>query len=128
MPLTILVVDDSATTRAVIRRIISMCGLDSPKVLEAPDGNAGLEAARAAMPDLILADLQMPGLNGVEMVQRLMADPKTKMLPVVIVSAEPSQETIKQLRAAGARGHVVKPFTPEQLRNVITEVLGVHHG
>ncbi len=127
MPLTILVVDDSATTRAVIKRIISMCGLDSPKVLEAPDGNAGLETARAQMPDLILADLQMPGLNGVEMVQELMADPRTRPIPVVIVSAEPSQETIDKLQAAGARGHVSKPFTPERLRVVINDVLGVHH-
>jgi two-component system chemotaxis response regulator CheY len=125
MPLTILVVDDSATTRAVIRRIISMCGLDAPLVIEAPDGGAGLDAARKSNPDLILADLQMPVLNGVEMVKRLLADPATKSIPVVIVSAEPSRDTIAQLRDIGARGHVTKPFTPERLRTVITEILGV---
>lgn len=128
MPLTILVVDDSATTRAIIRRIISMCGLDSPTVLEAPDGNAGLKVAEQSRPDLILADLQMPGLNGVEMIGRLMENPSTRSIPVVIVSAEPSTETIQRLRTEGARGHVAKPFTPERLRAVITEVLGVAHG
>lgn len=131
MGLTILVVDDSSTTRAIIKRIISMCGFDSPTVLEAADGGAGLKAAVQSRPDLILADLQMPVLNGVDMIQKLMEDPLTRTIPVVIVSAEPGQETIQKLKAAGAKGHVSKPFTPERIKTVIGEalgVLGVNHG
>ncbi len=125
MSLTILIVDDSATTRAVIMRTIRMSGLDGAKLLEAANGREGLALARQQKPDLVLADLQMPEMNGVEMTKAILADPETRGIPVVVVSAEPSPATIEMLRNAGVRTHVSKPFTPEAIRKVIGEVLGV---
>lgn len=127
MGYTILVVDDSATTRAIIKRTIKLSGLESPVVHEAANGREGLARAMMYKPDLILADLQMPEMNGVEMTEKLLADPATRGIPVVIVSAEPSAETIAKLKAAGVKGHVAKPFTPEQIHKVITGALGVTH-
>jgi CheY-like chemotaxis protein len=125
MSVTILIVDDSATTRAVIKRTIQMCGLEDAVLLEAENGRQGLELARTRKPDLVLADLQMPEMNGVSMTKELLADEATRGIPVVIVTAEPSESTIGMLKQTGVRMHVSKPFTPEAIRKVIGEVLGV---
>ena len=125
MSVTILIVDDSATTRAVIKRTIQMSGLEGAVLLEAENGQQGLELARTRKPDLVLADLQMPEMNGVSMTKELLADDATRGIPVVIVTAEPSDSTIAMLKQAGVRMHVSKPFTPETIRKVIGEILGV---
>lgn len=124
MGFSILIVDDSAITRAVIKRTILMSGLPDPVIHEAEHGRAGLAAAAQFRPDLILADLQMPEMDGLEMTLKLLADPGTRSIPVVVVSAEPSTSTIARLREAGVRGHVAKPFTPETISRVIKETLG----
>jgi two-component system, chemotaxis family, chemotaxis protein CheY len=124
---TILIVDDSSTTRALIRRTVTLSGCADLRVLEAANGREGLESARRERPDLILADLQMPEMNGIEMIRELMADPRTSTIPIAVVSAEPNQATIDMLRTSGVRAHLTKPFTPERMRALITEIMESTH-
>jgi two-component system chemotaxis response regulator CheY len=125
MPYNILIVDDSATTRAMVKRIIGLCGLDAAGVLEACDGKEALEVLGARATDLVLADLHMPNMGGIEMTQRMMGDPRLRNVPVVIVSADPNANRIDQLKQQGVRGYLAKPFTPERFRDVLGQLLGV---
>lgn len=127
MSYNILIVDDSATTRAIIRRTIGMCGIDVATIHEACNGLEGLKVVTGNPVDLVLADLHMPEMDGVEMIRRMMADPKTARVPVVIVSAEPNLLKIAALKEQGAKGHLRKPFTPEGVRETITRILETRH-
>jgi two-component system chemotaxis response regulator CheY len=127
MAFTILIVDDSATTRAIIKRAVGATGLPVDRYLEAGNGKLGLAALAANRVDLVLADLHMPEMDGLEMTRQILADPKTASIPVVIISAEPNAERIAQLQSQGIRGYLRKPFTPEAVREVLNDVLGVAH-
>ncbi len=122
-----LIVDDSATTRAIIRRTIQMAQVPADKVLEASNGMDALRLLAGEPIDLVLADLHMPEMDGVEMTRRLLADPAICHIPVVILSAEPSAERLEQLKRDGVRGYLRKPFTPEGVRNLITQTLEACH-
>ena len=120
----ILIVDDSATTRAFIKRTIRMAGLEA-ETFEAGNGKIALDLIAANPVDLVLADLHMPEMDGAEMTRRLLADPKTAHIPVIVVSADPNTVRIDSLKAAGIKGYIRKPFTPESIRDVLNNVLGV---
>jgi two-component system chemotaxis response regulator CheY len=97
-------------------------------VYEAPSGTAALEVLRTRRVDVVLTDLHMPGMGGVELTRRMQADPAMRPIPVVVVSAEPSAARLQELRADGVRGVVRKPFTPEQVRDAVRGVLEVGNG
>lgn len=120
----ILIVDDSATTRAIIKRSIQMADLPVGSFHEAENGAAALDVVAASHVDLVLADLHMPQMDGVELTRRLLGNPTTKDIPVVIISAEPDQAKLDALKQQGVRGYIRKPFRPEGIRDVITELLG----
>lgn len=120
-----LIVDDSATTRAVIKRTIGMCGVDVEKIVEAPNGRDALAMLRVGHFDLVFLDLNMPEMGGIEVTEHVRNDPKLASVSVCIVSSESMESRVQQLRSAGARGYIKKPFTPEQIREVIQDVLGV---
>ncbi|QOV91039.1 response regulator [Humisphaera borealis] len=124
MSYTVLTVDDSPMTRAMIRKTLQMTGLPVTQLLEATNGNEGLEVAQAIRVDLLLADLNMPVMDGVEMIRRLSADPASKSVPVVVISADSDETRRAELRGMGVRGFVSKPFTPEKLREIFTSILG----
>jgi two-component system, chemotaxis family, chemotaxis protein CheY len=124
----ILIVDDSGTTRAVIKRTLTMAGLADGKIFEAADGQAALDLLAANPVDLVLADLNMPRMNGVEMIQRMDADPVLSCIPVVVVSAEPNAAALTSSRHNSLRGYIRKPFTPEEIKLVITRILEVACG
>jgi two-component system chemotaxis response regulator CheY len=123
MAYNILIVDDSATVRAVLSRIVRLCGLDLGVLHEAANGKEALEVLEEHWVDLVLADINMPVMNGLELVERMQADGLLETIPVVIVSTEGSQTRVKDLRARGVRGYVRKPFTPEHLRLVVERIL-----
>ncbi len=127
MPLKVLIVDDSSTIRAVIKRALAMSGVAAGEVVEASNGVEGLAALAKGPVDLIFADLHMPEMGGVEMTRRILSNPATARIPVIVVTAEPNQKTIDELRGAGVRAHIAKPFTPEAFRNAVTAVLGTVH-
>ena len=124
MPQTVLIVDDSATTRAMIKRIVTLCGIDAANVLQAADGKEGLDVLDSNDVDLVLADLHMPVMGGEEMVHEMRRDEALKTIPVVVVSADPNLERLQQRRQGYAIGVVRKPVTPEALSNALKSVRG----
>ena len=122
---TILIVDDSATTRAMIKRTIRMAEIPVAQLHEASNGKAALDLLATAPVDLILLDLNMPEMNGFELTRRLRADERTCRIPVIIVSASPDAEKFAGLERVD--GYLSKPFTPEAVREVIARALEVQH-
>jgi two-component system, chemotaxis family, chemotaxis protein CheY len=121
--LEMLVVDDSVVTRKMVRRAIGLCGLEVSAVHEASDGAAALEQLARHPVDLVLADVNMPVMNGIEMVERMAKDPRLAAIPVVIVATPLSDASIDRLLDSGARAYLAKPFRPEALRDVVLEVV-----
>ena|SRR5258705_14024219 len=121
---SVLIADHSSTTRAMIMRIITSCGIDPARVFQAADGKEALDVLDSNDVDLVLADLQMPGMGGMEFSQRLQVDPTLRHVPVVIVSADPNVGSAEELKQLGVRGCLAKPFTPESFRDVLGQVLG----
>lgn len=118
-----LIVDDSAVTRSMIRKIIGMTGLPVGAVFEAGHGAEALEVMGREWVDIVLADLNMPQMTGVELVERMSHDPVLATIPVVVVSSERREATVKRLQELGAREYIRKPFRPEDVRAAIESVL-----
>jgi two-component system, chemotaxis family, chemotaxis protein CheY len=120
MAATILTVDDSKSIRQMVTFTLQQAGY---QVIEAEDGQDALTKLTPAV-KLVLSDLNMPNMNGIELIKAIRANPSSKFLPVVMLTTE-SDGGIKQAgRAAGATGWIVKPFNPEQLLAVVKKVLG----
>jgi two-component system, chemotaxis family, chemotaxis protein CheY len=127
MAYCILLVDDSATTRGLIKRTIQLAGLPVGEFLEASHGKEALEVLRSHSVDLILADLHMPEMNGIELAHAVLADPALARVPFAVVSAEPSGAKILELRRAGVKGYIRKPCTPESLREMVLPLMETGH-
>lgn len=124
MALNILVVDDSETVRSIILKTLKLSGIELNDPLQAANGREALEVLRENWVDLVLTDINMPDMGGVELVERMKEDDVLKAIPVVVVSTEGSATRIEDLKAKGVKAYVRKPFTPEQIREVLDEVLG----
>jgi two-component system chemotaxis response regulator CheY len=119
MAKTILTVDDAST----MRKLISFA-LSGHRILEAPDGPAALALLATASVDLIISDIHMPEMNGIELTQRIRQMPRHKDTPILIVTTESDSGTKARARGAGATGWIVKPFEPSQLQAIVQRVLG----
>jgi two-component system chemotaxis response regulator CheY len=124
MAFNVLVVDDSAVMRQMVVRTLRMSGLPRASVLEAGNGEEGLFVLQDQWVDLLLLDINMPVMNGEEMLRRIRANPETENLPVIVVSTEGSEARLHSLTEMGA-AIVRKPFAPETLRDTILRVTGV---
>jgi two-component system chemotaxis response regulator CheY len=124
MSYTILVVDDSAIVRTMVKKAVSMAGLDVGQVHEAANGKEALAVLGRTWIDVVFADINMPEMTGTELVRHMKADPALASTPVVIISSEQSQTRIDELKAWGARAYLKKPFRPEQFREVVENLLG----
>jgi two-component system chemotaxis response regulator CheY len=116
----ILAVDDSATMRQLLKMTLSRSGYE---VVEAEDGAKALQKASAAIFDLVLSDINMPVMTGIELLRSLRKLAQYKFTPIVLVTTESQPEKKQEGKAAGATGWIVKPFEPEQLLAVVTKVL-----
>ncbi|MBN1592582.1 MAG: response regulator [Candidatus Coatesbacteria bacterium] len=124
MAYNILIVDDSAIVRAVIKKTLTLAGIDVGELLEAGNGKEGLAALEENWVDLVLADINMPEMNGIEMVEQMSENGLMETTPVIIISTEGSQTRVEELKAKGVRAYIRKPFTPELVKEVIDQVLG----
>lgn len=124
MAINILVVDDSAVMRSMIIRTINLCGLEVGEIYQAENGRDGLEKLEEIWVDLVFIDVNMPVMDGMEMLEAIRQGTLTRDLPVLIVSTESNEERINIINRQNA-GFVHKPFTPEMLREKILEMLGV---
>jgi len=123
MALNILVVDDSSVMRAMVVKTLRLSQLPLGEVFEAPNGQEALKVLDGNWIDLALVDINMPVMDGAEMIDRLRQNPATIDLPVIVVSTEGSEARKEALMQKGAR-FVHKPFTPETLRDAILMTLG----
>jgi two-component system, chemotaxis family, chemotaxis protein CheY len=120
----LLIVDDSPAMRSYIRRVIDLCGFDVSFCFEAGDGEEALAVLRREWVDAILTDINMPGVDGEELLRRIAAEDLLRGVPAIIVSTDATRPRIERLLALGARGYLTKPFRPEDLRAELERSLG----
>lgn len=123
MSYRILLVDDSPVVRHMIRKAIEMSGLDVGEIVEAANGNEALLAMEKSWIDVVVADINMPVMTGAEMVKEMVAREFMATIPVIIVSSEKSARRLAELKQLGVKAYLNKPFRPEQIKQVIGEVL-----
>ena len=123
MAYKILIVDDSTVTRMVLKKTIGMIDIPVQEILEAGNGNEGLDVLSEHSVDLVLADINMPEINGMEMAAAVLANPATADIPVVIISTHTEDARINELRSQGIKAYIHKPFTAETIRDVLSEIL-----
>ncbi len=127
MSLNVLVVDDSSVMRAMIIKTIRMSGLDLGDVYQAANGKEGLDAARDNWVDLVIADINMPIMNGEDMIDAMQADPEIDDIPTIVISTEGSETRIERLQEKGVT-FIHKPFTPEIIKDSILSLTGIGEG
>jgi two-component system cell cycle response regulator DivK len=120
MSATVLVVEDNALNLKLVRDVLGHAGY---RVLEAGDAERGISIAREERPDLILMDIQLPGIDGVEALRRLRADDATKSIPVVALTALAMKEDRERFMSAGFDGYLEKPLSVPSLADHVAELI-----
>ena len=121
----ILIVDDSSVMRKIIERSLRQAGLEQAEVVEAGNGVEALSQVREGVFDLILSDMNMPAMDGIEFLRQLATMESAKGIPVVMVTTEGSESRVVEALSIGAKGYIRKPFTPDQIKERVIPLLGV---
>ncbi|MCP4348063.1 MAG: response regulator [Desulfobacterales bacterium] len=116
----IMSVDDSESMRQMVRFTLKQAGYD---VVEAVDGQDALKKLSTCNIDMLIADLHMPNLDGIELIKKVRSKPQYKYIPIIMLTTESQTDSKQKGKAAGATGWIVKPFKPEQLLAVVKKVL-----
>jgi len=122
--INILIVDDSGVMRSMILKTLRMTRVPLGDIHQAGNGREGLDILDAQWIDLVMVDINMPVMNGEEMIDRMYEDPEMKEIPVIVVSTEGSRARIERLEHKGA-AFIHKPFTAEIVRDTINSILGL---
>jgi two-component system chemotaxis response regulator CheY len=125
MAFEILIVDDSETMREFIIRVIHLSGFDVGQCLQSSNGQEALEVLRSNWVDIVLTDVNMPVMNGEELLECIAADEMLRTIPVLVVSTDATSHRVDRMVSLGAKGYVAKPFSPETLRHKMEQLLGV---
>lgn len=120
-----LIVDDSSVMRKIVERSLRQAGVNLTQVLEAGNGAEALAVLEQSQVDLILCDINMPVMDGLEFVKQLAGVPNAKGVPVVMITTEGSESHVVQALSCGARGYIRKPFTADQVKEHVLPVLAV---
>lgn len=118
-----LIVDDSSVMRKIVERSLRQAGLELGQVLEAGNGAEALAVLQASAVDLILCDINMPVMNGLEFIKQLSALENAKGVPVIMITTEGNEAHVVQALSCGARGYIRKPFTTDQVKNQVIPAL-----
>lgn len=118
-----LIVDDSAVMRKIVERSLRQAGINLGQVLEAANGSEALELLRANTVDLVLSDINMPVMDGLEFVRQLRGVENVRGVPVVMITTEGSESHVVEAISCGARGYIRKPFTPDQVKEHVLPLL-----
>ena len=121
MPKTIMTADDSASVRQMVAFTLKQAGYD---VIEAVDGRDALGKLEAAPVNMLITDLNMPNMDGIELIRKARAKPTLKFIPIIMLTTESQDGKKKEGKEAGATGWIVKPFKPDQLLAVVKKVMG----
>lgn len=123
MPLNVLIVDDSAAIRKILERVLRHTDFQLGDVIEAGDGREALDKLSNTNIGLILSDINMPNMDGLELLQRVKANNDWKTLPIIMVTTEGSQDKVMQAIQLGATGYIRKPFTADQIKEKLIGIL-----
>jgi two-component system chemotaxis response regulator CheY len=118
---TVLTVDDSASVRQMVKFTLAGSGYT---IMEAEDGRDGLAKAGSAQVDMVVTDLNMPNMNGMDLIRELRKLPAYKGTPIIFLTTESSPEMKQEGKAAGASGWLTKPFNQEQLLSIVKKFIG----
>jgi len=119
-----LIVDDSSVMRKIVERALRQAGIPLGEVIEAGNGSQALGILRQQTVDLVLTDINMPVMDGLELVRQLHKVDNAREVPVLMITTEGCESQVMQAIACGARGYVRKPFTPEQMKRQVLSLLG----
>ena len=125
MSFNVLVVDDSNSMRAVIKKVVTISGFKMDNCLEAGNGREAMELLADNWVDVIISDINMPEVNGLELLELLAKNDTLKEIPVIMITTEGSDQRMKEAFSRGAKGFIKKPFLPEEIKKVLYEVIGV---
>ena len=123
MKLNVLVVDDSAAIRKILVRVLSQTDLPVEKVQEAADGAEALKIMNGSDVNLVLSDVNMPNMDGLQLLTTIRANAEWKKVSVIMITTEGSQAKVMEAVQLGANGYVRKPFTPDQIKEKICSCL-----
>ncbi len=125
MAVNILIVDDSLPMRSVIIKTIKASGFGASNFYQAADGKEAFKVLKDEWIDLVITDYNMPYMNGVELISEMKKDDdELSSIPIIVVTTDGSQKKIQEFKEKGADGYVKKPFTPEIIREKLTQLLG----
>ncbi|RZB38362.1 MAG: two-component system, chemotaxis family, chemotaxis protein CheY [Desulfobacteraceae bacterium Eth-SRB2] len=124
MAYNVLIVDDSTPMRAVIKKIVKASGFNVGQFFEAINGLEAMEVLNNEWIDLVLTDYNMPDMNGLELVEEMNKDDHLKSIPAVMITTEGSRERIEEFMAKGVMDYIKKPFTPEQIKQKLKQIMG----
>lgn len=127
MGYNLLLVDDSSATLHIISKIIGISGVPIAQVYTAKNGVEALAVAAQHALDLIITDLNMPEMNGLELIEHLKQSPELAKIPIIVVSTEGRDVWVDKAFALGVAHFIRKPFLPENIRDVIYQALGASH-
>lgn len=119
MALDVLIVDDSAAIRKILQRVLVQAEVSVGQVLEAGDGIEALQRMKDSKVDLVLSDINMPNMDGIQLLTEIRANPAWERIPVVMITTEGSQQKVLAAVQLGANGYVRKPFTADQIKEKI---------
>ena len=122
-PARVLIVDDSSVMRKIVGRSLRQAGLEILDILEASNGTEALSIARENSLDLILSDINMPLMDGLEFVRQLRSIEAAQNIPVVMITTEAGEGHVVQALSSGASGYIRKPFTPDQIKERVIPLL-----
>lgn len=125
MAVNILIVDDSSSMRSVIKKTLEVSGFEVGQFFEAGNGREALAVLEKEWVDIILTDVHMPEMDGVEFLRTLQKQTTEATAPVVVVTTEGREERIEEVLGLGAKVWIKKPFKPEEIRKTLMDVLGI---
>ena len=128
MAFNVLIVDDSSSMRAVVKKIIKASGFSVGELWEASDGKEALKLLTDEWMDLVLTDINMPNMNGMELITEMKKDELLRFIPVVVVTTEGSEKRMQEAMGLGASGYVKKPFLPEDIKRTLNSIMGEGDG
>jgi two-component system, chemotaxis family, chemotaxis protein CheY len=120
MAVDVLIVDDSAAIRKILQRMLGQAGVTVGKILEAGDGVEALERLKSQPVNLVLSDINMPNMDGIQLLSMLKANPDFKHVPVIMITTEGGEAKVMEAVQLGAAGYVRKPFTADQIKEKLT--------
>jgi two-component system chemotaxis response regulator CheY len=119
MAIDVLIVDDSAAIRKILQRVLAQTDVPLGKILEAGDGLEAIELLKGNRVNLVLSDINMPNMDGIQLLGEMRAHSVWKSIPVVMITTEGSQQKVLEAVDLGAAGYVRKPFTADQIKEKI---------